>query len=119
MRELEKQQKEMEENADRQFSAEISIGIMIRVLINLRVGIIFFNVLILEINPKLPVSRTVSTGVPLAGNNRTVLGSTGSFQSSRRGSEDSADDISGQSMTLRDLRVLYQHEIQIIQISNT
>nr|CAH0100526.1 unnamed protein product [Daphnia galeata] len=82
MRELEKQQKEMEENSDRQFSAEINI----------------------EINPKLPVSRTVSTGVPLAGNNRTVLGSTGSFQSSRRGSEDSADDISGQSMTLRDLR---------------
>ncbi|XP_046439122.1 leucine-rich repeat flightless-interacting protein 2-like isoform X2 [Daphnia pulex] len=82
MRELEKQQKEMEENADRQFTADSSM----------------------DINPKIPVSRTVSTGVPLAGNNRPILGSTGSFQSSRRGSEDSTDENPGQSMTLRDLR---------------
>ncbi|KAI9565189.1 putative leucine-rich repeat flightless-interacting protein 2 isoform X1 [Daphnia sinensis] len=81
MRELEKQQKEMEENADRQFTAESGM----------------------ETNPKLQVNRTVSTGVTSAAN-RPMLGTTASFQSSRRGSEDSIDDIPGQSMTLRDLR---------------
>lgn len=80
MKELEKQQKEMDENADKQFAAETDFPIS-----------------------KIATNRTVSVGGQQNSAGRTVAGS-GSFQSSRRESEDSIEDVPGQSMTLRDLR---------------
>ena len=54
---------------------------------------------------KIATNRTVSVGGQQNSAGRTVAGS-GSFQSSRRESEDSIEDVPGQSMTLRDLRVI-------------
>ncbi len=104
MRELEKQQKEMEENADRQFASEGGAGDVhsYKYYVIWRYLLIF---LFTELNPKLPSNRNVSTSGPPLGSNRPILTSTGSFQSSRRGSEDSSEEISGQTMTFRDLRV--------------
>lgn len=83
MRELEKQQKEMEENADRQFEANNADAV---------------------INTRVPGNRVIITTVPPTAGGRGTVGSSGSFQSSRRGSEDSLEETPGQSMTLRDLR---------------
>jgi len=54
---------------------------------------------------KITTNRTVSVGGQQNSAGRTVAG-PGSFQSSRRESEDSIEDVPGQSMTLRDLRVI-------------
>lgn len=71
------------------------------------------------VSQKVPTNRTVSTSVAQTGNSRPILGSTGSFQSSRRGSEDSTEEISGQSMTLRDLRVPFPiHFLSNFTIAN-
>jgi len=83
MRELEKQQKEMEENADRQFEANNADGI---------------------VSSRVSVNKMTAPAPPPPLGSRTLLGSTSSFQSSRRGSEDSVEETSGQSMTIRDLR---------------
>jgi len=84
MRELEKQQKEMDENADRQYEATGEVT-----------------------SAKMPTNKSpaASTTGAVTGNARPILTTAGSFHSSRRGSEDSIDDAPlPQSMTFRDLR---------------
>jgi len=84
MKELEKQQKEMDESADRQYEASGDVT-----------------------SVKMPLNKTptASSAGVISGNARPMLTSAGSFHSSRRGSEDSIDDAPlPQSMTFRDLR---------------
>ena len=57
----------------------------------------------------MPGNRVIITTVPPTAGGRGTVGSSGSFQSSRRGSEDSLEETPGQSMTLRDLRVMESH----------
>ena len=103
MKELEKQQKEMEENADRQFASDgRKFKTVLLVYSPFYLGCAIY---VTDVNPKPPLTRTVSNSMPLTGNNRPILPSAGSFQSSRRGSEDSTEDMPGSSTTLRDLRV--------------
>jgi len=84
MKELEKQQKEMDDSADRQYEAGGEIT-CVKV-------------------PSNKASTTNSTSLS-SGSVRPLLTSGGSFHSSRRGSEDSLEEPSlPQSMTFRDLR---------------
>lgn len=85
MKELEKQQKEMEENADRQFATD--------------------NGSTDQFVAKVPATnRSISSSGPTApvSSIRPPTGNPGGFQ--RRESEDSLDDNVGQSLTLRDLK---------------
>ena len=107
MRELEKQQKEMDENADRQYEATgecFTKFVFVDYLFNL-----LFNSGEVT-SAKMPTNKSpaASTTGAVTGNARPILTTAGSFHSSRRGSEDSIDDAPlPQSMTFRDLRVSF------------